>query len=898
MQKGKERMTDRENRRKRKQKNAKRNRRRREYAAEVRAGVGTKRTKPGRPPKEHTSSQSKRQSELDVARYRTAKEIVKTKNMLKDGNLENGLTAMVTMLKPAPGVKTQKAVVKAFEPVYKYLQRHETLAEVGEGACEFIQAHAKSANAKSLIKCMGVRVTDRRMYADLIDRPLHYVRNALIPTFQPKQFDDARSLPKTATTRRKAVDMLGDIVEVFFKSKTSVASGAKRETRNLAMGFEKLRTEFYSVYPKLLRDYAQQHPLLCDKIRAKGKKRKSFEAQLLLAVTQAQESDFCQEQEILIRKKYTEDKYNDALLKKRLISKGYSLEDIQKYMNSRITAKDMDDLDKLTSEELVQIIVPQPRLFWGIIKDRNIRWTVNTNPTECIIHDKGPLWKLELARLEAELLNLKAKLTSHEKRGNDLKKEGKQADCQEHVTETYTLLEKYLVTEGNMREARHEVARYDRHLEQYATCRAIVKTLEQGLTVGEAVVYRDFVAQYMYEGSKVNNLLLVVLWRKTPGGILNVFKLNHFCSDKEERAHDSYYVADVFDWYFRCAGVTSDFFRSRGITRIFLSGDHGSHFSSRATVFNESCMFQKYGVQIHCFFLCSYHCYNRCDPAGVESKRLSEQATKQRRGFKNAGQFAAALNNSAYHNSYGYEFKCINRDVSTFADAHRGDKDEFKEVIREKCEIKYEYIDQNGCVVRTPGIALCRAIPSLPTDKGGGPGKPFEVLDLRKDPAEGKLCTPCSNSKQRPVWHGKKLCPTIRENTEETILAKQKLRNAKLHGPSDDRIVSTLQDCSKKQLKAHLDAVKKTLQEGVGQYPCKVVNCPFGFYTKAHGANQHMKGKHNFAEDDARLYETAKARKEKEKRQKEAAKLLVKPSQRQITQKKSKKSRQRYHGEH
>ena len=47
-------------------------------------------------------------------------------------------------------------------------------------------------------------------------------------------------------------------------------------------------------------------------------------------------------------------------------------------------------------------------------------------------------------------------------------------------------------------------------------------------------------------------------------------------------------------------------------------------------------------------------------------------------------------------------------------------------------------------------------------------------------------------------------------------------------------------------------------RDGVGQYPCGLKMCPFGFYTKTHHANLHMKEIHNFAEDDPRLYETAK----------------------------------------
>ena len=92
------------------------------------------------------------------------------------------------------------------------------------------------------------------------------------------------------------------------------------------------------------------------------------------------------------------------------------------------------------------------------------------------------------------------------------------------------------------------VETYHRHLKQYANQRPHMQLLEKRLRVDECIVYRDFVNQHTGHGNKMNNLVLVCLFRTTENGHLQVLKLNHFCGNKVGKSCDVFYVADVFQF--------------------------------------------------------------------------------------------------------------------------------------------------------------------------------------------------------------------------------------------------------------------------------------------------------------------------------------------------------------
>lgn len=93
---------------------------------------------------------------------------------------------------------------------------------------------------------------------------------------------------------------------------------------------------------------------------------------------------------------------------------------------------------------------------------------------------------------------------------------------------------------------------------------------------------------------KIVNLVLCVLWREADTGPLHVLNIHNFCSDKETQSADAYFVADVMDFHLQKNSDshpgTFDAFH-----KIFLAGDHRSHFSSIQTIFDESKFYEKYG---------------------------------------------------------------------------------------------------------------------------------------------------------------------------------------------------------------------------------------------------------------------------------------------------------------
>jgi len=97
--------------------------------------------------------------------------------------------------------------------------------------------------------------------------------------------------------------------------------------------------------------------------------------------------------------------------------------------------------------------------------------------------------------------------------------------------------------------------------------------------------------------SKCTNLIFVALWREKKDGTLLVKKLHHLCSDPNQNQADQYFVADAWDYHLR--DRESGFFSK--FKKIYISGDHGPHFSGAETIVNYSRFFSKYVLFISPF---------------------------------------------------------------------------------------------------------------------------------------------------------------------------------------------------------------------------------------------------------------------------------------------------------
>jgi hypothetical protein len=140
-------------------------------------------------------------------------------------------------------------------------------------------------------------------------------------------------------------------------------------------------------------------------------------------------------------------------------------------------------------------------------------------------------------------------------------------------------------------------------------------------------------------------------------------------------------------------------------TTVYVSGDHGTHFSDIYTIYNESRMFEKYGKVVHIVSLCSYHCYNRCDAAGVHSKKLGLQAAKEREPLETGEHYTDAVNDDGTSYTLAWNWEVINRSVDVFGvgglltrPSNLGVR-----LLREICEFSFGFEDEHGKVCHIPG---------------------------------------------------------------------------------------------------------------------------------------------------------------------------------------------------
>ena len=160
---------------------------------------------------------------------------------------------------------------------------------------------------------------------------------------------------------------------------------------------------------------------------------------------------------------------------------------------------------------------------------------------QCPIHDEGPLVQLKLRKATDLAEKLEAAL---KKATADLRTEAALSpqDPQKMLSlgqKEDTSRRRYADVLATLRDLRNQYNLYQRHCEQYSKCRAVLKRIEENLKPGQAVVYRDFVAQYMSGGGKLSNLVFVVLWHDSTTEtkkFTRIIKFSHMCDDSNTRS--------------------------------------------------------------------------------------------------------------------------------------------------------------------------------------------------------------------------------------------------------------------------------------------------------------------------------------------------------------------------
>ena len=780
---------------------------------------------------------------------------------------------------------------KAF-PILAAEEKVKSAKEIfGEVSAKAIQEYGSAHKGDAITMCFAnVRKEAVQGLGKLLGLTERYTRKLyrLAMERDGKHVCPLTQQQKAIGQKRKSgiTNLTSAAVASFFLGEdvSAVCSGAKTETREVSMARWEIRAKFYAEYPSVIRKLVADNPWLLDAIREILKKKAKlgrFETSVLSAVAIAQKSGFDLKEEITSRLQEANAEYAMELQKNRWRHDGWSKKEILSVVKDRgaflATTKlgDEDascDGDSPLTEN--PIYVPPEAQFWALIKKEGIKWTANVRPTECKIHDKGPQWLKTLEVAEAQEQKAHDTLKAHQ----ETFKEGETAG-ENRLRE---LAAKVRLCENNTRQARVKVARLTRHEEQYKQCRPIAKEIEAKMLAGDLLIYRDFVAQYNCDGGKIANLVLVLMWRENDDGVLHTFKFNNFCSNgrkgasKKENSADAFYVADVFEFLLGQEGEAHpglineirNFAHAEGRTpRLFIVGDHGTHFVDVQTLFNESTFRRRFGFATFVFFLCSYHAFNRCDGAGVESIRLQKAATKVRQGWKEADEFAHGLNVSRYHNSAGFDFKRIKRDPTVFPAAlrHKKKQEQVGWKLRQRCEVRFSWFE-DGIELSDDGVILVRYIPQAPPRNfwsrtgeisfAPGEGDPFEVLDLRIDPPDGLLCEPCSRSLQRPVRHGlgAEGCTAA---TKEAVSAAVKTQCKSLSGPDPERITPASIEYAKDQARR---------KKPKGSHPCKARTdladfCSFHHYNSAATANKHMRDYHHLEVTDPIMYPSAAKKK-------------------------------------
>ena len=789
----------------------------------------------------------------------------------QDGNMKEGLDLVVSTIH-------SKAARNDFGDIVDLCNNASVEAEVGRNVLGNLK-NVGSAHKLAVVRIATSGETmDFNRLSELSGLTRKYVKSASWLSRKCPELGPDRLLTEkypVSVKRTKEEKTPVDVLIIsFFESITQQPSGARRETRELLFDLAHVGFKLYAEYPQWLRKVHLAMPELLQSIQVKGRaKLTRFESSLARAVHDQTLPGFDAEKEEEQRWQITEQAYKNHLTHKRALAKA------QLAVNMKKTEEAVDDEMKREVEEIMlqaedtttdpvnenpdlatnnilaagnssQPVMHNPPtlpFIFNTLKKHGVRWTQNFKPTECPIHDKGEL-HLESHKIALQrLYDAKTKLSDLQ--GQISQAMDQKLDVRDLRKQEPKLLKAYQTAEGAHRVLRLEVQKYITHLKQYECCRAVIKKIEEDLKVGECVMYRDFVAAYNCEGKKVQNLVLVVLYRDAPNGPLKTYKFNNLCDDKRTRSADPAYVADVFEFYFGKhvdPQYNCDFFRRNKITRVYLSGDHGTHFSSIQTMYNESRFKEQYGVEFVLFFLCSYHAYNRCDGAGVETKRISIQSSKGRISLRSGKEIAQSLNDSNYDNSIAFDLVAISRPHDFFPKLV---KHEYMD-LRRMCEVKYTFVNEHGQRSSEVGVILCRLVPFAPGVAGGCK---YEVYDLREDPPNGALCRPCSKEKQYPVRHSEEnpcrwldeICDAENPNNPGNM---KRSMLAQTEGPDPNRIRGPQLEKSSKKM--------------VGSFPCNFIDksghrCLTGHhYNSAPHANKHMRHKHAVPDGDSRLYIT------------------------------------------
>ena len=648
-----------------------------------------------------------------------------------------------------------------------------------------------------------------------------------------------------------------EIYRAMFDEGTTSRSGMVTNTRLLLTSKEELYKRIvFAKYPKYLEMEIQKKPnLLTEALTSSSRTRFQEDLVLVSASNGNQDPSFGSE---ATRVKYCQQRYTELLAQNQLRSS-------QRVFEPRKRPGKVEEV-ALSDEQCNNIREVRPvteKTFWSLIDNvLRIKWTSVENPTFCKICEEGPGNKRSLESARVQQVALETKIGALDLLFGSTVDEGELEKQRDASKKENAALQK---ERKKIKDLSAKVDHYEVHLKQKEMNRKKVQEIQHCLKPNECLVFRDFVNSYNARGKKVLNMILVVLYVLYEGQDPPCVSVVHNVSDFEldpNNKTDRFYAMDVLDFHLNPARGSKLFER---FTIINISGDHGSHFSARETIYFESRVWEKYKKTIQEVSLASYHCYNRCDAAGAAVVVLAKDQAKQGADLWGARDYVECIRTYGADNTWAYEFPRINRSES-LVDGYLSKKkmkktraglgEEFNdEFLRRQCDIRFHYEHEGETVHLEGGIILCREVI--------GEGE-YKVLNLGTA-HQATFCKRCSNGTgntiRKPVFHDGEKCPNldVRTNISDGgLLASMDLAAE----PSAERIRGKQILTSKKNW---VDRNGKLVTRKPLDFSCKFPHCS-SVYTSGGNANRHMNEKHGlWSELEVSLYvvESKKVRKKR-----------------------------------
>jgi hypothetical protein len=435
--------------------------------------------------------------------------------------------------------------------------KRQMLEQVGVGTCQMIKEQVGRGMKQTVTKWTSAYVDNIRLFAEEVGLSKRYV-------------EDAQKSVKVAAICRLNYDLKtcgplyhraicsqkSKIIECFFLRISTVRSGQRstksKRFRELPMTQRQIAVKWYSEFPEYCREAALTWQDWYSNLLNKPK-LKTFEALVLNSVKSTPPDTKSLAHELKTRAAEAVKRYQEHLRGSRFRWRGasachatsqlrykeYEAQCIAKEAaeldllskldgdDQQITAEE-DDIDTTLSCKIIE--PPSLKYVLKVIKDLGYTWSSRVHPTECPIHERGPTATALHDKACMELHVQKQVWEKAKEKLNEVASEEKKqvrGKAKEKLNEVASQeMDKLSSAENEarkkmadilskVRELDSEVKHYQRHCEQYRSCRKTIKQKEDHLKPGEAVLYRDFVAQYMSGGGKLSNLVFVVLWNDT-----------------------------------------------------------------------------------------------------------------------------------------------------------------------------------------------------------------------------------------------------------------------------------------------------------------------------------------------------------------------------------------------